>query len=218
MNTKDFRFKLADLNDSGTFEGIASVYGNKDSYGDVVEAGAFTKTLQERGDEVPLLWSHDITNPVGTGKVSDTSTGLAIKGTLDLDTQAGRDAYSRMRKGIAKGLSIGYSVLNDAWDSQRKVRRLLEVKLYEVSLVVFPANELATVTGVKGAEALAGLYEELKSGRTLSTATRKRIEMAITDLAALLSEADADDDEAAKSKAIEPELLHSMVLDWRNAR
>lgn len=216
MNTKDFRFKLADLNDSGTFEGIASVYGNKDSYGDVVEAGAFTKTLQERGDEVPLLWSHDITNPVGTGKVSDTSTGLAIKGTLDLDTQAGRDAYSRMRKGIAKGLSIGYSVLNDAWDSQRKVRRLLEVKLYEVSLVVFPANELATVTGVKGAEALHGLYEELKAGRTLSAATRKRIETAITDLTALLSEADADD-EAAKS-AIEPELLHSMVLDWRNAR
>lgn len=216
MNTKDFRFKLADLSDTGTFEGIASVYGNKDSYGDVVEPGAFTKTLQERGDEVPLLWSHDITNPVGIGKVSDTSTGLAIKGALDLDTQAGRDAYSRMRKGIAKGLSIGYAVLNDAWDAQRKVRRLLEVKLYEVSLVVFPANELATVTGVKGAEALHGLYEELKSGRTLSAATRKRIETAINDLNALLSDADADE-EAAKS-AIEPELLHSMVQAWRNAR
>ena len=54
-------FKFADGGEAGTFEGYASVYGNKDSHGDVVEPGAFKDSLAERTAQkrrVPLHLMH----------------------------------------------------------------------------------------------------------------------------------------------------------------
>ena len=135
------------LSDVGSFLGLAAAYGNLDLGGDVVEPGAFTKTLQDRGSELPILWAHDVAQPVGLGRVSDISAGLRIEGTLDLDVQAGKEAYSRLRKGIVKGLSIGYRVVADT--IVNGVRHLKQLDLYEVSLVALPMNPAALVTSVK---------------------------------------------------------------------
>jgi len=168
--------------DGGGFEGIASVYGNVDSYGDIVEPGAFTKTLSGRGSNVPILWQHNAALPIGSGEVYETSKGLAIRGRiLDTVTQ-GREALALLRAGAVKGLSIGYRTIKDEWDVVRKTRRLVEVKLYEVSVVTFPANELATVEAVgpnsssgkgdTGGSMLAAL-REIREGQHVVEALRE---------------------------------------------
>ena len=213
---RNYNLKLKGLADTGEFEGVASVYGNKDSYGDVVEAGAFTKTIQEN-PEIPVLYQHY--DPIGKGTVEDSTGGLLIRGKLLLEVKQAQEAYALAKANIVKGLSIGYRVIKDEWDSAKQVRRLLEVKLYEVSLVTFPANELAGITGIKGFDFAAweDIMQEVKAGRTLSAATRARLQKLSDDIQALLSEADADD-EAAKSLRIEPDEFHSMISDWRKAR
>ena len=213
---RNYNLKLKGLADTGEFEGVASVYGNKDSYGDVVEAGAFTKTIQEN-PEIAVLYQHY--DPIGKGTVEDSAGGLLIRGKLLLEVKQAQEAYALAKANIVKGLSIGYRVIKDEWDSAKQVRRLLEVKLYEVSLVTFPANELAGITGIKGFDFAAweDIMQEVKAGRTLSAATRARLQKLSDDIQALLSEADADD-EAAKSLRIEPDEFHSMISDWRKAR
>jgi HK97 family phage prohead protease len=146
--TKSFAFELKDVGDDGVFKGVASVYGNTDLQNDQVQRGAFTKTLAERGTEVPILWQHDQTMPIGLGTLTDSPDGLLITGKLDLDIAEGKRAYSGLKKGYIKGLSIGYDVVKSGYTTAG-VRQLKELKLYEVSTVTFPANEDATVTSVK---------------------------------------------------------------------
>lgn len=216
--TQLFDVKLAD-GAAGTFEGYASIYGNVDSYGDVVESGAFTKTISERGSKIPVLWQHDSRLPIGTGEVFDAGNGLGIKGRIIDSVSYGADALKLMREGVVKGLSIGYSVMKDAWDADRKVRLLKEVKLYEVSVVTFPANELAVLNGVKSSPAedeavfvMAQIASDLKAGKTISRATRAKLQEAINTLTALLAADDNEDngDELAAKKQPEP-LPHSPV-------
>lgn len=143
----DFPLEIKAVTDKGTFTGFASVYGNTDEGGDMIEAGAFAETLKERGAERPLLWQHDMSAPIGLGQLKDSPEGLIVEGTLDLDVTAGKEAYSRLRKRIVKGLSIGYRTIKD--DFAGKVRLLKQIDLLEVSLVTLPMNRLARVTAIK---------------------------------------------------------------------
>lgn len=146
---KDVRFDVKAVGEEGQFEGLASVYDVKDQGGDIVEKGAFTKTLQERGNEVPILWQHDSGESIGLGVVEETPKGLSIKGQLELDLPEAQSAYIRLKKRLVKGLSIGYKSIPSRTSIEGGVRRLKEVILYEVSLVTFPMNEMAQVTSVK---------------------------------------------------------------------
>jgi HK97 family phage prohead protease len=166
--SKSVSFELKSIAEDGTFTGLASTYGNVDLGGDVVERGAFTKTLQERGAQVPILWQHDQKNPIGLGTLTDSPEGLVIKGRLDLDIEQGQRAYSGLKKGYLKGLSIGYDVVKQRYADG--ARHLTELKLYEVSTVTFPMNEEATITSVKGGsaatvDALTEARRHIRDGR-----------------------------------------------------
>ncbi len=144
---KTFKLEIKELGQQGTFRGMASIYGNKDLGGDVVEKGAFSKTLQMKSGEVPILWQHDPSEPIGLGKLTDMNDGLQIDGELALESPVAQKAYGLMKKGVLKGLSIGYdTVISDVKD---KIRYLKELKLWEVSLVTFPMNEMASILSVK---------------------------------------------------------------------
>lgn len=143
-----FDFQVKSVAESGVFEGLASVYGVRDLGGDVVAAGAFDQTLRRKGPSRILLWSHDSCEPIGVARLADSSEGLQVRGELDLDVESGRNAYSRVRKGISRGLSIGYKSVRD--QIVDGARHLLELDLYEVSLCCFPMNEQARVHSVKG--------------------------------------------------------------------
>lgn len=134
----------------GIFEGYGSVFGNKDSYGDVVDLGAFKESISQNGLPV-MLWQHNPSDPIGVyTEAREDSKGLYLKGEINLDVQKGKEAYSLIKQGAIKGMSIGFYTELEEYDSANKVRRLKKVNLLEVSLVTFPANKLANVIGWKG--------------------------------------------------------------------
>ncbi len=149
MLKKSFRFEVKEIDEKGTFIGYASIFGNVDEHGDVVEKGAFKRTLDHSGGQVPVLWQHDMREPIGIGvELVEDEKGLRVNGVLNLDTQRGREAYSLLKQGALKGLSIGYSVIKDS--VEKGIRYLKELRLWEFSLVTFPANLDALVSDVKG--------------------------------------------------------------------
>jgi uncharacterized protein len=161
-------FEIKGLSDAGTFEGWASIYGNVDEGGEIVLPGAFTKSLSERR-EVPILYQHNQKQPIGLGKLEDTPAGLKMYGELVLEVPEAKSAYALMKKGVLKGLSIGYRTVRESFDSMRKANRLEEVELHEVSVVTFPMNTLAQVTAVKAASEIKSIrdFEAFRSRRRL---------------------------------------------------
>ena len=147
MPVKAFALELKELSPEGRFEGLAATYNNTDQQGDVCLPGCFTNTLRS-GTERPLLWAHSA--PVGLVELTDSADGLVAKGTLSLGIQLGKDAYTLLKDGVVKGLSIGYQTVKEKLSGD--VRQLVELKLFEVSLVTFPANEMATITSVKAVD------------------------------------------------------------------
>jgi len=147
MESKNFKLKIKQIGEKGEFEGYAATFGNKDTVGDVIEPGAFTKTLQENPN-VPILWQHKPDEPIGiTTEIVQDQHGLYVKGQLNLATTRGREAYELLKQGVIKGLSIGYETLKETWING--IRHIKEVRLWEYSLVTFPANTSAQVVAVK---------------------------------------------------------------------
>jgi len=147
MKHKKLSLDVKELEDDGTFSGYVAVTGTEDRQGDIIESGAFRKTNQEN-DTFPLLWQHKRETPIGVIKeVEEDSKGQWVKGELNLDTQKGKEAYSLLKQEAIKGLSIGYKTIKDK--IEEGVRIIKELKLFEGSLVTFPANPLAQVEAVK---------------------------------------------------------------------
>lgn len=136
----------------GYFEGYAAVFENVDRGMDVIQRGAFAKSLGS-GRKVKLLWQHDMGSVIGVlVELREDERGLYVKGRLLADVRKGAEALSLLRAGAIDGISIGYRVVQATKEGGGSVRRLLEVDLYEVSLVTMPMNELATVTDVKSVD------------------------------------------------------------------
>jgi len=148
--TKDFSFTLKAMDDeAGTFTGYASIWGVVDSYGDAVMPGAFRRSLKSSGGRYPMLWSHMVDEPIGIIEAREDERGLAVVGHLNLEVQRGREVRSLMRQGAVTGLSIGYQTVVEEFDKESATRLLKEIKLWEISPVVFPALESAQVEAVK---------------------------------------------------------------------
>lgn len=173
----------------GVFTGIASAVGVKDRHGEVIEAGAFD--ANDLAQVFPLLWQHDTRNPIGVVKFAVAANGDLVveRGEINLETQAGREAYALLKQGAIKSMSIGFNIPPGAvkWDDDAQIVRILVVDLWEVSLVTFPANPGAVIQTVKDAADLAAA--ELKAGKVLSAANRTKLEAARDALQAVL---DAD--------------------------
>jgi HK97 family phage prohead protease len=140
------QFELKSIEGDGSFEGMAAAYGNIDEQGDRIEPGAFKAA---EGERIPLLFAHKADHPVGFATVTETPHGLLVKGKLLLDTIAGAEAYSRMKAGILKALSVGFRLPPDGFSMKAGVRVISKAILKEISLVLFPANPLAAVTALK---------------------------------------------------------------------
>jgi len=146
LEEKTFPFEVTSINDEGEFEGYASVFVKPDALEEVVEPGAFTKTLKERSTR-PILWYHNPAEPIGlTGLVVD-GKGLKVKGQLNLEVQSAREKRSLMKQKAIQGLSIGFKTIKEGVREGRRI--LKEIKLYEVSLCTFQAHPDALVSSIK---------------------------------------------------------------------
>jgi HK97 family phage prohead protease len=142
----NFNLRIKSVAADGTFTGVGAVYNNVDLGGDKILPGAFSRTLAG-SKQFPLLWQHSPSDPIGSVKVTDTAQGLQVEGQLLLSDPTAQKAYSFLKAGILKGLSIGYETVKANYVDD--VRELAELKLWELSVVTFPMNTGAVVTGIK---------------------------------------------------------------------
>jgi uncharacterized protein len=212
------RMEIKEVSEEGVFEGLLSPYGNLDAGRDIVEPGAYTKTLKDHGNTVPLLWQHQSSTPIGKLELIDREDGLWAKGTLELGVEKAREAHTLLKAKIIKGLSIGYESIKD--EIKDGIRILKEVRLWEGSVVTFPMNELAEVTSIKSAlDVMDSDDYEKKVGAALSAASKAKLRAACEkiksghdDIEALYEDEAGDstsDDKAAKNEKSEPAGDHS---------
>jgi uncharacterized protein len=150
-------------------EGYASVFGLRDKGGDMVVPGAYAaslKGLQRRGEKVRMLWQHDPAQPIGVwDEVFEDMRGLFVRGRLLEDVARAREARALLEAGAVDGLSIGYRTVR-AEAVAGGGRRLLELELWEVSLVTFPMQAEARLSAKASTlDGLAGLRAQMRAAR-----------------------------------------------------
>ena len=156
--------EFKDVGDTGTFEGYASIAGNVDLGGDVIERGAFKEFVKNKDGKTVVLWQHGVRDPIGVADVKEDDVGLRFSGRLVLEDPTARKAHAHMKAGSVQGMSIGYDVLEGGAEILSSgIRKLTALKLWEISPVTFGMNPLAGIDGVK--EMAAGVknirdYEE----------------------------------------------------------
>ena len=164
---KDFKVEVkaptVEDSEEGVFEAYAAVFGNIDSYGDVIRPGAFAETLkewEESGNQIPVLYGHDFADPFSNiGAVVDATEddhGLKISARLDLDNPKAAQVYHLIKERRLSQMSFAFRVL-DATQGEvdgEPVQELNRVKLYEVSVVPIGANEETEILTVKSAREL----------------------------------------------------------------
>lgn len=175
----EVKFDAADK-PPGYFEGYGAVFGNMDSHGDVIEPGAFAKSLLDReraGRPLPpmrVMHGKAKWGPSPIGKwlaMAEDKNGLAVAGQLsNMDLECGKEIYGLMKDEVLGGLSIGYRVApgGSKMGSGRQgdpQRYLKAVHLGEVSLVDDPSNPLSKSYYIKGAGFDAPLAAEIKTIR-----------------------------------------------------
>lgn len=168
MRTKhfDFRVKSVDL-EEGVISGYASVFGNVDSYGDIVVRGAFSKSIEKikkTGKVISVFYGHNMEDPrANIGRVielREDNRGLFFKAQLDLSGGTyGRLVYEQLKDGRLDSLSFGFSVIDGA--NTEAGYELRDLELYEISVVPIPANREALITEVKAGRAISAKNMDL---------------------------------------------------------
>lgn len=200
--------ELKAKDDGNTLVGYASTFDNVDLGGDAVQPGAFTKTLDNiKSNGIPLLADHMMATAYVLGTVADgkeDAKGLLILAPMSKAPSA-QDTATKLREGHLSKLSIGYETMAESFEDRngQRVRLLHEVKLHEVSVVVFPMNPEATVQGVKTLMAAA-----VEAGQTA-----EQIDRAATDAGFLLDLKDVtprahDDGDYPDTLAVWKSVMH----------
>lgn len=139
------------------FTGVANVMNHEDLGGDVIHKGAFKKTLEEKDGAVPFVTDHTykIKNSIGVAFLEEQ--GDLLKAEVDVlvsNNPEGKEFLSKAKffkaRGKPLGLSIGYDIPKDKYEMKDGVRHIYEIKLFEVSGVLFPMSELSRAVGFKG--------------------------------------------------------------------
>jgi len=192
-----FHSDVKAVNDKGTFTGYGSIFGNEDQGSDIMQKGAFTKSLENRpAPKVKMLYQHKTDEPIGVFEdMYEDEKGLFVKGRLAMGTQKGREAYELLKMGALDGMSIGFRADPDKQgynENKRGTRTLKEVDLMEISLVTFPMNERALIQNVKANSKSIREWEKIL--RDAGGLSRTEAKIGAKALSESLSQRDAGDD------------------------
>ncbi|OZE98088.1 HK97 family phage prohead protease [Rhodococcoides fascians] len=216
MYVKEFQTKVkaagsADGLKDGQVLAVVSVFGNVDSYGDVVMPGAFDEDLKawkESGDPIPAIWSHDWRDPfshIGTVlEASETEKGLETLYQIDLENNPKAEQVYRLLKGRrVTQSSFAYDILDAGWVEREdketgkkyEVFELRKLHLFEVGPTLVGANQETELIEVKSAE----LARHFKTGRVLSQTNFDSLQKAYDSIGAVLASATPDDKSSGRT-------------------
>ena len=170
-----------------TLEGYATVYNyaydlgggpSQGGFTEIIASGAAAKSAGEA--DVRLLVNHDgiplARTKSGTMTLQSDDIGLRVSAQLDPTNPMAASLRSAMERGDMDQMSFAFKVIRDSWDAQYDVRTIHEVKLYDVSVVTFPASG-ATVAKLRndaqGSEQATGRSVEMAK-RQLEAITARR--------------------------------------------
>lgn len=199
MEYKTILFKAED--DSGKISGYFSTYDEEpDSYGDIVAPGAFEETIkarQETGHPFPLCFNHNMDAVIGTvDSIKDTEKGPLITASF-FNTAKAQEVREMVKSGAVFQFSFAYEIRG--WEEPTKEQKakgimqiLTKLDLFEVSIVVVPANQNAVVT-------------DIKSGRRNSAKDADALRQAISLIQSVLDTEDEPngEDNAKANTAVE---------------
>lgn len=188
---------------AGQFEALVSVFGTKDSYGEVVMPGAFTKTLDDwaaKGDPIPVYWSHRLDDPdMNIGHVleaKETDEGLWVKAQLDLDNPKAVSTHNLLKSRRVTQFSFSFNVPPGGATEGTDAVELNEIDLYEVGPTPIGANPDTELIGVKAGRVLSAKnVEKIKAARDAMSAAQSA-------LSELLKVNNSDDDEGKSAKSV----------------
>jgi HK97 family phage major capsid protein len=148
MEQKDYKsiFEIkSDNNVNLVIKGYASVFGIADNYNDIISKGAFAEA---KADRIKLLWQHDHKQPIGViENLYEDEKGLFIEASINCKVAQGNETAALIRQGAVDGLSIGFSV-NKSIFGKKGERIITDIKLWEISIVTFPANSSALISKI----------------------------------------------------------------------
>jgi HK97 family phage prohead protease len=204
VRTNSVDFEVRAEGDGMTFTGYASVFNSpSEDLGGFVEyvaPGAFKRSLQSR-NEVKLLWNHDSGEPLaslrgGTMQLVEDSVGLKVTAKLP-NTTRGRDIAELLRTKVIDSMSFGFNVIKDSWSRDGQTRTLESVRLFEASIVSFPAYAATTATVRSApsinADELADALLKLESGEELDEKNANLITEVVSKLKAQPEVQEAED-------------------------
>jgi HK97 family phage prohead protease len=212
----DADFELRAEGDGMTFIGYAAKFNSPSEdlggFVETIEPGAFRRSLRSRND-VKLLVNHDTGRVLastrsGTMKLYEDEVGLRVEASLP-NTSDGRDMAELLRRGDLNKMSFGFSVIKDSWNQEMTQRTLKSVRLFETSIVAFPAyaateamvrslDKVATRAQVN-ADALADAVLKLEEGSDLSDTEAELIKKVVDTLSPVT--------QVEEEKTEEPNLL-----------
>jgi HK97 family phage prohead protease len=174
----------ADEGDDKVLRGYAARFESRSEdlgFREVIDPEAFTRTLKARND-VKALVNHDSTLVIGSTRAGTLDLSIDDRGLADVihlpETTYANDLHTVVKRKDVDGQSFGFSVVRDEWNADYSQRRLLEVRLHEVSVVTFPAYRATTVSAralqrlahrtALDADALADALDALSLGSEIS--------------------------------------------------
>lgn len=154
-------FEIRESDSGMTFVGYAAKFNSRSEnlggFTETIEPGAFSRSLKSRND-VKLLVNHDTGRVLAstrakTMRLVEDNIGLRVEADLP-NTTDGRDMAELLRRGDLSSMSFGFNVIKDSWNAEGTERRLLSVRLFETSIVAFPAYA-STEASVRGLDKVA---------------------------------------------------------------
>jgi uncharacterized protein len=222
MKTKglDLGFKSTDTQ-KGVVAGYFAMFGNKDLDGDIIEKGAFSKTIAERGPNgkklIKYLLDHDKTKAVARiDELYEDEKGLAYVATIGTHS-LGQDFLKMVESGLINQHSFGFRTVKEQFDQSAKANRIKEVQLFEGSAIQFlGANPETTFIEMKSMEDVLEYLDRLEKFVRTSDATDETILTLEEKFNSLLKLLKPD---KSTSKAIEAEninqLFKTLETTWK---
>jgi HK97 family phage prohead protease len=216
-------FEVREDSDGMTFTGYAAVFNSPSEplpFIERIAPGAFRRSLRDRSD-VKLLWNHDVgeilaSTRSGTLRLYEDEKGLRVEAEL-ANTTRGRDVAELVRTGRVDSMSFGFSVPpgGDEWNEDGSERTVKSVRLFEVSIVAFPAFTATTGgTAVRAldrvairaevdVDALSDALLKIENGEQITPEDKSLLEKVLDELSPESEEAEAVEQE----EELSPELL-----------